>query len=281
MQVGDMESLIKALPRGIEWQVQMNFGKSLDRKPFGLIPCRMESTRFPGKPLALINGVEMIQHVYERVKEVDGMSGCALCTDSQEIIEFAKERDINVVATGKCHTGSDRVLEAAKLLGKDLVINVQGDEPLISKDFLEELCTELVDISAREDDDKPVVLSAYCSATEEETNCKNVVKVMINSMSEGIAFSRLPLCSAVVDGIRCVYKQIGVYGYNLKGLELYGELGYSQLEETEKVELMRWIDFVGPIRMVRSRYPAYSVDTIEDLIKVENLMSHSAKGRLS
>jgi len=281
MQVGDMERLLAALPKEIEWKVHTIFGKSLDKKPFGLIPCRMESTRFPGKPLAQINGMEMIQHVYEKVKGVGEMSGCALCTDSPEIIEFAKTRNIDVVVTGKCHTGSDRVLEAAKLLGKKHVVNVQGDEPLISREFLGEFCIELMELSAKENKDKPIILSAYCSATEEEANCKNVVKVMINSMSEGIAFSRLPICSAIVDGVRCVYKQIGVYGYNLTGLCLYGDLGYSQLEETEKVELMRWIDFVGPVKMIRSSYPAYSVDTIEDLIKVEALMSHGAKGMLS
>lgn len=256
-------------------------GNSLSDKPFVLIPSRMESTRFPGKPLALIAGKPMIHRVYDKVALAHNISGCAICTDSEKIIEYACKNGLSVIKTGNCHTGTDRVFEANKEINSNLIINVQGDEPLIDSEFIDRFSENLQASQNCTNTTSPLIMSSYCSATEEEALCKNVVKVFINSLNEAVSFSRFPICSAVNDGVRCIYKQIGIYGYNKIGLEIFQNLGYSQLEETEKVELMRWIDFVGPVKMTRSEFPAYSVDTIEDLIKVEQLIIHSANGKLS
>ena len=256
-------------------------GDCLTSKPFALIPSRMESTRFPGKPLALIAGKPMIHRVYDKVKAASNISGCAICTDSEQIAEYAQQEGLSVIKTGICHTGTDRVFEASQHVDADLIINIQGDEPLIRSEFIDRFSSSLQEAQSSTSRSKPLIMSSYCSATEEESACKNIVKVFINSLDEAVAFSRFPICSAVNDGVRCVYKQIGIYGYNKSGLSTFQRLGYSQLEETEKVELMRWIDFIGPIKMIRSQYPAYSVDTIEDLIKVEQLIIHAANGKLS
>ena len=249
-------------------------------KPFLLIPARMESTRFPGKPLAKISGKPMIERVYEACVGVSSISGCAVCTDSEEIINFCKSRKIDVVRTGSHSTGTDRVLEAAEALRVESVVNVQGDEPLISARFLEELISAFTERQSSSSVDD-LIQASYCSATNEEAVDKNVVKCLISRKSESVAFSRLPVCSAIVNGVACYYKQIGVYAYSIDALKRFGGLGKSALEECEKIELMRWIDYIAPVPMHRSAYPAYSVDTIEDLIKVERLIEHGASGRLS
>lgn len=250
-------------------------------KPLVLIPARMESTRFPGKPLAHISGTAMIDMVYQRVVENPQISGCAVCTNSIEIIEYCEFNNLNYIKTSNHLTGTDRVLEAALSLDADLIINVQGDEPMLHPDFLSEFAIQLVERAASPDSTGNVLLAAYCSATAEESLDKNVVKCLISSDSHAVAFSRLPLCSLILDGVKCFYKQIGVYGYTMKSLQRFGRLGKSALEDSERVELMRWIDHVGRVPMIRSDYPAYSVDTIEDLIKVERLLSHNAFGKLS
>lgn len=241
----------------------------------------MESTRFPGKPLAQISGKPMIERVYDACVGVSGISGCAVCTDSEDIRSFCKTLGIDVVLTGKHSTGTDRVLEAAATLSVESVVNVQGDEPLISACFLDEFISAFIEKQAAFTCAEDLIQASYCSATSEESEDRNVVKCLISRKSDSVAFSRLPLCSAIANGVACYYKQIGVYAYSIEALKRFGRLGKSALEESEKIELMRWIDYVGPVPMVRSSYPAYSVDTIEDLIKVERLIEHGASGRLS
>ena len=249
-------------------------------KPFLFIPARMESTRFPGKPLAKISGKPMIERVYEACAGVSSISGCAVCTDSEDIINFCKSREIDVVRTGSHSTGTDRVLEAAEALHVESVVNVQGDEPLISTRFLDEFISTFAEKQSSSSADD-LIQASYCSATNEESVDKNVVKCLISRKSEAVSFSRLPVCSAIVNGVACYYKQIGVYAYSMDALRRFGDLGKSALEECEKIELMRWIDYIAPVPMYRSTYPAYSVDTIEDLIKVERLIEHGVSGRLS
>ena len=250
-------------------------------KPFALIPARMESTRFPGKPLARIDGIPMIQRVYNTVSNATSLPGCSVCTDSPEIISFCRDQHIPVIETSRHSTGTDRVLEAAELINAELIINVQGDEPLLNPEFLHDFSRELSNRVARPDSDNCVILAAYCSATKEEASDLNIVKCMISATSKAASFSRLPICSAVLDGVQCYYKQIGIYGYTIEALRRFGTLGKSALEDSERIELMRWIDHVGQVQMVRSYHPAYSVDTIEDLIKVERLVVHKVYGKLS
>ena len=241
----------------------------------------MESTRFPGKPLAQIAGKSMLQRVYESCISVSGISGCAVCTDSEEIISFCQKSKIDVVRTGSHSTGTDRVREAAQSLSAHNVVNVQGDEPLISTHFLEDFIHSFIERTASCPSRDDLIQAAYCSATEEESADKNIVKCLVSRKAESVSFSRLPLCSAIVNGVACYYKQIGAYAYSIEALSRFGRLGKSALEDCEKIELMRWIDYVAPVPMVRSQYPAYSVDTIEDLIKVERLIEHGVSGQLS
>ena len=223
----------------------------------------------------------MIARVYESCSRVASVSGCAICTDSQEIVDYCNSNGMQVLRTGSHSTGTDRVLEAAEAVSAEMVINVQGDEPLISSDFIEQFVGCFLERAQASIPKSELIQASYCSATAEESLDKNIVKCLISRGSEAVSFSRLPVCSAIANGIACYYKQIGVYAYSIEALRRFGALGKSALEECEKIELMRWIDDISPVPMVRSSYPAYSVDTIEDLIKVERLIEHGFSGQLS
>lgn len=243
---------------------------SLHHKPVVLIPARMESSRFPGKPLAKILGVPMIERVYRQVIRSDGISNCYVCTDSRLILEYCHSKDIPVVETGACETGTDRVLCAAEVINATKIINVQGDEPLIDPEFITELAAFLDEGVSRNLDNSRVIYTAVSPAQDQDLSDDSVVKTVASSDDRAVYFSRNKVASVSTDGSPCFLKHIGAYGYHIEALRIFGGLGLSGLESLEKIELMRWLEAGNSIHLIHSDHSPVSVDTPNDLQAVES-----------
>ena len=237
----------------------------------GIIPARMESTRFPSKPLALIRGIPMIEHVYINSSKSKSLSDLHVATDSHEIESFCIKKSIPCIKTGIHATGSDRVYEAATKLGSKFIVNIQGDEPMINDDVIDNIC-KYINSDAY---NNKFIITTHCDCTEEELQDTNNVKVVLSKFNNGIFYTRKSVYSGVTQkGNPIRAKQIGVYAYSYDTLEQFNQLGFSNLEDLEKIEVMRWIDNGLKTISIHSKKACYSVDTIEDLVHVENLISH-------
>lgn len=236
-----------------------------------LIPARMESTRFPGKPLAHICGKPMIQHVYERAI-ASKVKSVYIATDSVDIEKFCLSCHIPVLMTGNHATGSDRVCEASLSLPHQYIINLQGDEPIVPPQILDDVASYLTSNNY----DSRTIVTATSHASHEDLDDYNVVKVVCTKNGTAAFFTRSPVyTSCTVSGDRLAYKQIGVYGYHVDTLRSFSQLGFSSLEILEKIEIMRWIDHGFVVHNLLSPKSCLSVDTIGDLTKVESLISHT------
>lgn len=242
-----------------------------------IIPARYASTRFPGKPLALINGKPMIQHVYERTAEL--FDHCFVATDDERIRQAVKEFDGNVVMTSSEHqSGTDRCAEALELIEQrsdakfDVVINVQGDEPFICKEQL------VLIRNAFEQPATQIATLVKQFKEEEDIFNPNSPKVVISNEGFAIYFSR-----SVIPFMRGVdkdewqtkgkfYKHIGLYAYRANVLREITKLPISNLEKVESLEQLRWIESGYRIKVEETSTEAISVDTPEDLQRILKLI---------
>jgi 3-deoxy-manno-octulosonate cytidylyltransferase (CMP-KDO synthetase) len=238
-----------------------------------IIPSRYESTRFPGKPLAPIAGVPLIQRVYDRVRLASCVTDIAVATDDQRIYDTVAGFGGNCVFTsGECRTGTDRADEAARLLGlapDDIVVNVQGDQPLIAPETIEETVAPLlapVDFGL-------VTPIAAISDEREISSIKNV-KAVFDQGGFALYFSRSPIPLARDAGTPCrTYKHLGVYAFSRGFLGLFAGLPSGKLEETEKLEQLRALEYGYKIRVVITRHDSPSVDIPEDIRHIETLLT--------
>ena len=236
-------------------------------KIIAIIPARYASSRFPGKPLAMIKNKPMIQWVYENVNKVDVLDEVYVATDDQRIYECVKAFGGNVLMTSDKHTcGTDRIFECAQILSledEDVVLNIQGDEPLIKK----EMITDLASIFELE----TVYMGTLKKKIEdnEEIANPNVVKVITDINNNAIYFSRYPI-PYERDGVGVEhYKHIGVYGYKKWFLDKFSHMEKSKLEITESLEQLRVIENGYKIFVKETEWQTIGVDTKEQLICVE------------
>lgn len=233
----------------------------------GVIPARYGSTRFPGKPLALINGKPMIQHVYERVSKSIHLNGVYVATDHELIRETVEAFGGNVVLTDQNHeTGSDRIEEVSRLIDGDFFVNIQGDEPLISNELIDEIVLNVKS-------EKSKVITAKTRILHvEDINNPNVVKVVTDKLGNALYFSRstIPYNRAQKDVT--YYKHLGIYAYPKEVLREFVKLPTSHLENIEMLEQLRLIENGYSIKVVETEYDAVGVDTPEDIEKVERLL---------
>ncbi len=234
------------------------------RKSVAVIPARWASTRFPGKPLALLAGKPMILHVWERVREVPGLSRTLVATDDARIADVVRGFGGEVVLTGECRTGTDRVFQAVQGLDADVVLNVQGDEPLIDPRCLEVLLVAF---------DDPTVQFATLKRplAPEEAGNSNVVKVVCDLAGDALYFSRSPL-PFVRTPPAALFAHVGVYAYRLPFLERMAALPTTPLERAEGLEQLRVLEHGLKLRVVETTYRSVGVDTPEDLARVEALL---------
>lgn len=243
-------------------------------KYIGIIPARYASTRFPGKPLADIQGKSMIRRVYEQASRCAGLSEVVVATDHPLIFDHVSSFGKVVMTSASHKTGSDRCREAIGLISKDIrysqndvVINIQGDEPFIHPDQIELLMNvfdqENVNIGS---------LKKKITSAEELFN-ENIVKVIVDARNKAIYFSRFPIpfCRDIAKDKWLEkgtwFRHIGLYGFRIHALNRIGELPESPLEKTESLEQLRWIEHGMEIYMRETDIQHLSIDTPEDLDK--------------
>lgn len=247
-----------------------------------VIPARYQSTRFPGKPLALIQGKPMIQWVYERTKQSRLIGRVIVATDDDRIRKAVNAFGGEAVMTAASHaTGTDRIAEVARELSCDLVVNVQGDEPLIKPEMIDEAVLPLAG-----DPSVPMGTLARRITDPREAVDPNVVKVVIDANGFALYFSRAPipwdrdrwaergsLADLPAEGPR--YKHIGLYVYRREFLLAYASMPSTPLEEIEKLEQLRALERGHRIRVVVTERESFGVDIPGDLSKI---LQHLAEG---
>ena len=242
-------------------------------KVVGIIPARYASTRFPGKPLALIAGKPLIQHVVKRCQQASSLSEVIVATDDERIAETARKL-CRVEMTAPSHpSGSDRIAEAVARVACDAVVNVQGDEPLINPGVIDAVAGALsaADMST----------AAVRIKNPAEYDNPNAVKVVVNAAGLALYFSRrtIPYLRDAASGSVSeqlaafpFLKHLGIYGYRRETLLRLVKFPISPLEAAEKLEQLRALENGIPIAVVRVEYDSVGVDAPEDVARVEDLL---------
>ena len=244
-----------------------------------IIPARYASSRFPGKPLALVNGKPMIQRVYEQACKA--FEYVCVATDDQRIFDAVKEFGGEAVMTSENHnSGTDRCFEALVNFTKesgisfDVVVNVQGDEPYIQPQQL-----KLLEECFNDTDTDIATLVKRVRDKEEFLN-PNAPKVIMDSNSNALYFSRaaipFPRDKEITDEFVAntrLYRHIGLYGYRSNILEKICRMEQSFLEQTEKLEQLRWLENGLKIKVAETDLETYAVDTPEDLENINRLFA--------
>lgn len=246
---------------------------SMPHKCYGIIPARYASTRFPGKPLADINGKPMIWHVFQRASQCAHLDQVTVATDDQRIELAAKNLNIPVVMTRNDHiSGSDRVLEAAIKLNapeNSVIVNIQGDEPALHPDMLSELVRPFSDASIQ-----ATTLARVIDPTSAQS--PDVVKVTLDRNSYALYFSRASIPYPRDKDASCFYAHIGLYAFRFKTLKNFVSLPPGRLETIEKLEQLRLLENRIPIRVMITSHISFGVDRPEDIEKVKTLLEQSA-----
>lgn len=244
------------------------------KKIISIIPSRYQSSRFPGKPLAMINDKPMIQWVYERVSSVPEISEVYVATDDQRIYDVVLDFGGKAIMTGECSCGSNRVYQASEKIEADIILNIQGDEPMIKPEMLEDLISAF--------DDPEVVMATLKKEinTELDINNPNIAKLITDKNNNAIYFSRssIPYNRDGRDDVK-YYKHIGVYGYTKKFLKIFANLPQSSLEKAEQLEQLRAIENGYKIRVIETQHQSIGVDLPEHITIVEEEMKKEWKRR--
>lgn len=240
-------------------------------KVVGIIPARMESSRFPGKVLAEIAGKPLIQWVVERARLATRLDDVLVATDSEQVVEACRAFDATAVMTRADHpSGSDRVAEAAAQCGTDLVVNVQGDEPLIAPELIDALAERLVDHP-----DTGMVTAATPIRDAAELDDPSVVKVVLDADAHALYFSRATIPHVrdgepeTLLGSDLYLRHLGIYGYRVEALQRFVSAPPSPLERVEKLEQLRALHLGIRIAVVRTEAMGPGVDVPADVPKAE------------
>lgn len=241
----------------------------------GVIPARYASSRFPGKPLADLRGRPLVQHVYERARRSKTLARVVVATDDLRIRDAVVAFGGEVQLTGLHHpSGTDRVAEVAASLSCEIVVNIQGDEPLIEPPMIDEAVSPFFVES-------DLIMGTVCRRLEkeEEWQSPHVVKVVRDRRGFALYFSRTPIPYARVQGRHSYYKHIGLYVYRREFLLTLASLAPTPLEETEQLEQLRALEYGYPIRVVETKYDSIGVDTPEDLERIARIEAASECGK--
>ncbi len=238
---------------------------------YGIIPARYGSTRFPGKPLAEILGKPMFWHVFERARRCPLLAQVVLATDDDRIFTAAQKLEVPVLMTRADHaSGTDRVLEAAELLGiaaDAVVVNIQGDEPALEPMMLSELVQPFTDSAVK-------VTTLVRPITAAQASNPDTVKVVFTKSGQALYFSRSVIPHASRSRNGKFYGHIGVYAFRLEALKRFAVLNPSRLEKTEKLEQLRLLENDIPIKIVTTDYRTIGVDRPRDINRVSRVLAH-------
>ena len=241
-------------------------------KILGIIPARFASTRFPGKPLTLINGKTMIQRVYEQSLKAESLTDIVVATDDQRIYDAVIAFGGNVMLTSSEHnSGTDRCYEIVEKIGSqyDAAVNIQGDEPFINPEQINHIASLISTEKSQ--------IASLCKPIKDEDELfdENVVKVVFDKNDKALYFSRqtIPFLRKAEKNEkswmeqRTFYKHIGIYAYKVDVLKEIAKLPQSGLELSECLEQLRWIENSYEIKMGITEFESYSIDTPQDVEK--------------
>ena len=240
-----------------------------------IIPARYKSTRFEGKPLADLLGKPMIQHVYERTMQAKGIDKVLVATDDMRIMKAVKEFGGEAVMTSEAHeTGTDRLAEVATKLNSRFIVNVQGDEPLISPAMI----AQAVD-AIKSEPGLPMASLKYLIDREDDLNDPSVVKVVVDANDYALYFSRSPIPFYRNDrggdsGVD-YFRHVGLYVYERDFLLKFAAMDATPLERAEKLEQLRALERGYKIKVVTTEHESIGVDMPRDLEKVKEILKES------
>jgi 3-deoxy-manno-octulosonate cytidylyltransferase (CMP-KDO synthetase) len=244
--------------------------RKTDLRVVAVIPARWSSTRFPGKPMAELAGEPMIAHVVRRASEATTVDHVIVATNDERIAEAAVAVGAEAVMTGEHPSGTDRVAAAVRDRDEwEIVINVQGDEPLLSGDNIDVLVSGLMD-------DEKVGMSTLCRPLEaERAEDPNAVKVVRDARGRALYFSRsaIPYPRHREAAWKLWRLHLGIYGFRRETLEAFVALPPSELEQAEALEQLRALENGIPILVLDAPHSAFGVDTPEDLERVEKIIN--------
>lgn len=238
-----------------------------------VIPARMESSRYPGKPLCGIHGLTMVEHVYRRTAMSDVVDATYVATPNEEIEEEVESFGGKTIMTGSHTRATGRVAEAAEHLDAEIVVVMQGDEPLVYPDMLDDAVAPLL-----EDDDVLVTNLAKRIETEKAFRDPNNVKVVVDSDWNALYFSREPIPNLHDTTFEetAVYKQVCVIPFRREFLFEFASMGETPLERAESIDMLRLLENGYDVRLVETDRSVYAVDTPEDHEKVNEMMAEDA-----
>lgn len=249
-------------------------------KVVAIIPARYGSTRFPGKLLATLKGKTIIQRVFEQVSAAKLVDSVYVATDDERILDAVNGFGGNAVMTSTSHTcGTDRIAEAARNMECDIIINVQGDEPFIRPEMVDDTV-----IILRDDMNASISSLAVKIESKEDILSPHTVKVVADDEGYALYFSRSPIpyyrdewsdLNSILfrSGETAVFRHIGIYGFRKDSLMKFSSMKKCRLEETEKLEQLRALNCGMKIKIKETQYNAFGIDTIEDLRKAEECQS--------
>ena len=240
----------------------------------GIIPARYASTRFPGKPLIDIQGKTMLQRVYEQATKSKQLNRVVVATDDERIFNHVKSFGGEAVMTAAHHpSGTDRCWDALQQLEENFqyVINIQGDEPFIKPEQIDELANELKDGTTE------LATQMIAVDNHEILFDKGEVKIVLNTNNEALYFSRMVI--PFIKGVdekewhqhHTYYRHVGMYAYRKDILEKITKLPVSSLEKAESLEQLRWVENGFKIKCVLTKFDSHCIDTPEDLKKLLHL----------
>jgi 3-deoxy-manno-octulosonate cytidylyltransferase (CMP-KDO synthetase) len=239
----------------------------------GVIPARYASSRFPGKPLIDLKGKSMIQRVYEGAKQSKLLNEIIVATDDERIFSAVSSFGGKVEMTSEHHTsGTDRCGEIlSRNQHYDIVLNIQGDEPLVSADQIDQL------LSAFEDENVLIATLGIADVSKEDKHNPNRIKLVKNKNSDALYFSRSAIpnevhCSKEVAKAFPFMRHIGLYAYRSKVLKELVQLEKTELEKVESLEQLRWLFHGYAIRIVETKIETPNIDAPEDVDKVLDLL---------
>ena len=234
-------------------------------KIIAVIPARYNSNRFPGKLMKKIGGVPLISATYRAVSRIDILDDVFVVTDSDMIYEEIKRNGANVFMSKKTHdSGSDRIAELVENVDADIIVNVQGDEPFVNREAVENL-VKIFENDKNKDIDLASAMQHF--ENNEQVTDPNFVKVVVDKNNFAIYFSRSPIPYNLNNIDECkYYEHIGIYVFRKKALMDFYYSKPSYLEEIEKIECLRFLENGNRIKMILVDYMGIEIDTPEDLV---------------
>lgn len=237
------------------------------QKIIGVIPVRMASTRFPGKPLAPINNKPMLQHIYESCKKCKSLDEVYIATCDKEIMTFCDVIKAKGILTSNKHQrATDRVAEAITRIEGfnkkyDIIVMIQGDEPMVTSEMIDDAIEPLLN-----SDVQVTNLMGYIK-TKREAKDKNTIKVVTDENNNALYFSRSQILHNIVG-----YKQVCIIAFTNSALKQFSSLKPTELEQVESIDMLRFLENNIPIKMVETNQQTHAVDVPSDIKIVERLM---------